>query len=45
MYNLAVFTSSFPYPSVKAGAVVTGIVIANIMAYKGKNSGLKSKVS
>ena len=45
MYNLAVFISSFSYPSVEAGAVVTGIIVADIIAYKGRNSRLKSKIS
>ena len=44
MYNLAIFTSSFPYPSVEAGAVAMGIVVVNIMACRGRNSGLKNKV-
>ena len=45
MYNLATFTSSFPYPSVEAGAVVIGIVVAGVVACKGRNSGLRSGVS
>ena len=45
MYNLAAFISSFPYPSVKAGTVATGIVVVNIMACRGRNSRLRSKVS
>ena len=44
MYNLAVFTSSFPYPSVEAGAVATGIVVVGIMACRSRNSRLRSKV-
>ena len=44
MYNLAIFTSSFLYPSIEAGAVVTGIVVAGIMACRGRNSGLRSGV-
>ena len=45
MYNLAVFISSFPYPSVEVGAVVTGIVVAGIMACGGGDGGLSGKVS
>ena len=45
MYNLAIFTSSFLYPSVKVGAVAIGIVVVNIMACGGRNSRLSSKVS
>ena len=45
MYNVAAFTSSFPYPSVKVGAVVTGIVVIGIMACGGGNSELRGKVS
>ena len=45
MYNLAAFASSFPYPSVEVGAVVIGIVVADIIAHKSGNSGLKSKIS
>ena len=45
MYNLAIFTSSFPYPSVEAGTVATGIVIVNIMACRSRNSRLKNKIS
>ena len=44
IYNLAVFTSSFPYPSIEVGAVVTGIVIANIIACGGKNSRFKGTI-
>ena len=45
MYNLAVFASFFLYLSIEAGAVVTGIVIIGIIACRGRNSKLKSKVS
>jgi len=45
MYNLATFASSFPYPSVEVGAVVTGIVVAGIVACRGRNGGLRSGVS
>jgi hypothetical protein len=45
VYNLAIFTSSFPYPSVKAGAIATGIVVVGVVAYRGKNSRLRSGVS
>ena len=45
MYNLAVFTSSFLYPSIEAGAVATGIVVVGIVAYRGRNGGFRSKVS
>ena len=45
MYNLAIFISSFPYPSVEVGAVATGIVIVGIMACKGGDGRLSSKVS
>ena len=45
MYNLAIFTSSFPYPNVEAGTVVTGIVIVGIIACRGRNGKLRSRVS
>ena len=45
MYNLAAFASSFPYPSVKAGTVATGIVITGIIACRGRNGRLRSGVS
>ena len=45
MYNLAVFVSSFPYPSVEVGAVATGIVVAGIIACGGRDSGLSGKVN
>ena len=45
MYNLTIFTSSFPYPSIKIGAMVTGIVIIGIIAYRGGDGKLNSKVS
>ena len=45
MYNLAVFTSSFLYPSVKVGTIAIGIVVVNIIAHRGGNSGLRDKVS
>ena len=45
MYNLAIFISSFPYPSIEVGAVVMGIVVIGIIAYKGKDGGFSSKVS
>ena len=45
MYNLAVFANSFPYPSVKVGTVVMGIVVAGIMAYRGRDGGLSGKVN
>ena len=45
MYNLAIFTSSFPYPSVEVGAVAIGIVVAGIMACEGRDSGLSGRVS
>ena len=45
MYNLAIFTSSFPYPSVKVGTMATGIVVVGIIAYKSGDSKLSSKVS
>ena len=45
MYNLAVFISSFPYPSVEVSTVVTGIVVAGIIAYRSRDSRLSNKVS
>ena len=45
MYNLAIFTSSFPYPSVEVGTMATGIVVVGIMAYKGGDGKLSNKVS
>ena len=44
MYNLAAFTSSFPYPSIEVGAVAIGIVVVSIMARGGGNSGLRGGV-
>ena len=44
MYNLAAFTSSFLYPSVEVGAMVMGIVVIGIMAYRGGDGGLSSRV-
>ena len=45
MYNLAIFTSSFSYPSVEVGAVVMGIVVVGIMACGGRDSRFSSGVS
>ena len=45
MYNLAIFASSFPYPSIEVGAVATGIVIVGIIACGGRDGGLSGKVS
>ena len=45
MYNLAIFTNSFPYPSIEVGAMAMGIIVANIIAYKGGDGGLSGKVS
>jgi hypothetical protein len=45
VYNLAVFISSFPYPSVEVGAVVMGIVVEGIIACGGKDGRLSGKVS
>ena len=45
MYNLAAFASSFPYPSVEAGAVAIGIVVIGVVAYRGRNSELRSEIS
>ena len=45
MYNLAIFTSSFLYPSIKVGTVATGIVVAGIIARGGGNSRLRGRVS
>ena len=45
MYNLAIFTSSFPYPSVEVGAVATGIIVAGIIACRGRDGELSGKVS
>ena len=45
MYNLAIFVSSFPYPSVEVGAVAMGIVVVGIMACRGRDSGLSNKVN
>ena len=44
MYNLAIFTSSFPYPSVEISAMVTGIIVVVIVAYRGRDDGLSGKV-
>ena len=45
MYSLAVFINSFPYPNIEVGAVVTGIVVVGIIAYRGGDSKLSSRVS
>ena len=45
MYNLAIFASSFPYPSIEVGAVAIGIVVAGIIACGGRDSRLSGKVS
>ena len=45
MYNLTIFTSSFPYPSVEVGAVAMGIIVADIIACRGKDSRLSGKIS
>ena len=45
MYNLAIFTSFFPYPSIEVGAVVTGIVVIGIVACGGRDSKLSNRVS
>ena len=45
MYNLAAFTSSFLYPSIEVGAMATGIVVVSIIACRGRDSGLSSKVN
>ena len=44
MYNLAIFTSSFLYPSIGVGAVVTGIVVGGVISYKSKDGRLKGGV-
>ena len=44
MYNLAIFTSSFLYPSVKVGTIAMGIVIVNIVACRGGDSKFSNKV-
>ena len=45
MYNLAVFASSFPYPSIEIGTMVIGIVVVGIIAYRGGDSEFNNKVS
>ena len=45
MYNLAIFTNSFLYPSIEVSTVVMGIIVANIIACKGGDGGLSSEVS
>jgi len=45
MYNLAAFASSFLYPSIEVGTVAIGIVVVDIVAYKGRDSGLRGGVS
>jgi hypothetical protein len=44
VYNLAAFTSSFLYPNIEVGTMATGIVVVGIVAYRGKDGGLKGKV-
>ena len=44
MYNLATFASSFPYPSIKIGTMVMGIVVVGVVACKGGNAGLKGEI-
>ena len=45
MYNLAVFISSFLYPSIEIGAVATGIVVIGIIACRGGDGRLSGKVN
>ena len=45
MYNLTIFTSSFPYPSIEVGIMAIGIVIVGIIACRGGDSKLNNKVS
>ena len=45
MYNSAIFTNSFPYPSVEISAVVTSIIIIGVVAHRGRNGRLRGKVS
>ena len=44
MYNLAVFTSSFLYASIKVGTVVMDIIIIGIIACGGRDNKLKNKI-
>ena len=44
VYNLAIFTSSFLYPSVGVGAIVTDIVVVGVVACGGGNSKLRGEV-
>ena len=45
MYNLAIFTNSFLYPSVEIGTIATGIIVVGIKAYRGRDSKLSNRVS
>ena len=44
MYIFAAFASSFPYPGVEVGTIATGIVVAGVVAYKGKNNKLRGRI-
>jgi hypothetical protein len=44
VYNLATFISSFPYPNIEVGTIAIGVVVAGVMACRGRDSGLKSEV-
>jgi hypothetical protein len=44
VYNLAIFTSSFPYPNIEVGTMATGVVVVGVVAYRGGNGGLRGEV-
>jgi hypothetical protein len=44
VYNLAAFTSSFPYPNIEVGTIATGVVVIGVMAYGGRDGRLRGKV-
>ena len=44
IYNLVIFTNSFLYSGVEVGAIVTGIIIVDIVARRGRNSRLRGGV-
>ena len=44
VYIFAVFASSLPCPVVEVGAVAMGIVVVNVIVYRGRDSGLRGRV-
>ena len=44
MYNLAVFTSSFPYSNIEVGTVAMGVVVVGVVACGGGDGGFRGEV-